>query len=56
MLASTELARHDRSIIACSRHIYMGVVLRGHSVRAHSVQRNASGVAATLQYNRALQS
>ena len=32
MLVSAELARHDHSIIACSRHMHMGVILRVHAV------------------------
>ena len=38
----------DRSIIACSCHVYMGVILRAHSVRGESrIHRNASGEVAT---------
>jgi len=49
MLVSAELARHEHSIIACLRHIYIGVVLRAHYVRGEShIQRNASGVFATV--------
>jgi len=48
MLILEKLARHEHSIIACSRHIYMGAVLRAHSVRGEPrIQRNASGVVAT---------
>jgi len=32
IIVLAEIARHDHSIIACSRHIFMGVVLRAHSV------------------------
>jgi len=33
--------RRDHSIIACSRHVHMGVVLRAHPVRGEShIQRN----------------
>jgi len=47
-LISAELPRHDHSIIACSRHIYMDVVLRAHSVRDEPrIQRNANGEVAT---------
>jgi len=31
--ATMEITFHDRSIIASSRHIYMGVILRAHPVR-----------------------
>jgi len=34
--ATTEITRCDHSMIACSRHLYMGVVLRAHSVRGES--------------------
>jgi len=35
---------HDHCIIACSRHIYMGVVLRTHPVNGEShIQGNDSG-------------
>jgi len=38
----------DHSIIALSRHVYMGVVLRAHPVRGEShIQRNANGEVAT---------
>jgi len=40
--------RSDHFIIACSCHIYMGIILRTHSVRGElRIQRNASGVVAT---------
>jgi len=46
-----EIMRHDHSIIACSRHIYMGVVLRAHSVRGEShIQRSANGEVATAAF------
>ena len=46
--ATVEFPRREHSIIACSCHIYMGVVLRAHSVRGEPrIQRNASGVIAT---------
>jgi len=39
----------NHSIVACSCHGYMGVVLRAHSVRGEPrIQRNASGEVATL--------
>jgi len=31
--ATMEITCHDHPIIACSRHVYMGVVLRTHPVR-----------------------
>ena len=38
----------DHVIIACSRHIYMGVILRAHPVRGEShIQRNANREDAT---------
>jgi len=44
-----EITCHDHSIIACSRHIYMGVVLRVHSVRGERrIQRNANREVATI--------
>jgi len=48
--ATTEITCHDHSIIACSRHIYLGVVLRAHPVRGElHIQRNANGEVATIQ-------
>jgi len=35
--ATIEIMRRNHSTIACSRHIYMGVVLRAHPVRGPSV-------------------
>jgi len=47
-LVSTGTAHHDHSIIACSRHIYMGVILCAHPIRGEShKQRNADGEVAT---------
>jgi len=41
--------RRNHSIVACSRHIYLGIVLRAHPVRGEShVQRNVNGEVATL--------
>jgi len=41
--------RHDHSIIACLHHIYMGVVLRSHSVRGEPhIQHNVNGEVAKL--------
>ena len=31
--ATIEITRRDHSIIACSRHVHIGVILRAHSVR-----------------------
>jgi len=31
--ATIEISRRDNSVIACSRHLYMGVVPQAHSVR-----------------------
>jgi len=44
--APLEITRRDRSVIACSRHVYMGVVLRAHSVRGeptHSTKHQTRG-------------
>jgi len=42
--ATIEITRRDHSIIACSRHIYIGVALRVHPVRGEPhIQRNATG-------------
>jgi len=42
--ATMKFTRRDHSIIACSCRIYMGVVLRAHSVRGElRIQRNANG-------------
>jgi len=51
-VAASNSRDHDHSIIACSRHIYMGVVLRAHPVRGEShIQRNANReVATTLSF------
>jgi len=46
--ARIEITRHDHSVFACSRHIYMGVILRAHPVRGESrIQRNANREVAT---------
>jgi len=46
--ATIEITCHDHCIIACSHHIYMGVVLRAHPVRGESrIQHNANGEVAT---------
>jgi len=42
--ATIEITQRDHSVIACSRHLYMGVVLGAHPVRGElHIQRNASG-------------
>jgi len=47
--ATIEIMRRNHSIIACSHHIYMGVVLRAHLVRGEThIQRNASREVATI--------
>jgi len=47
--ATIEITCHDHSIIACSCHIFMGLVLRLHPVRGEShIQRNANGEVATI--------
>jgi len=52
--ATIEITRHDHSIIACSRHVYMGVVLRAHPVRGEShIQTNANGEVATNKKHKA---
>ena len=46
--ATIEITCHDHSIIACSRHIYLGVVLRAHPGRGEShIYRNSNRKAAT---------
>jgi len=48
--ATIEITCHGHSIlIACSRHVYISIVLRAHSVRGEShIQRNVTGEVATL--------
>jgi len=47
--ATIEITWWDHSIIACSRHKYMGIVVCAHPVRGEShIQRNANREAATL--------
>jgi len=47
--ATIEMTRLDHSIIACSWHAYIGVILRAHAVRGEShIQRNATGEVATI--------
>jgi len=42
----------DHSIIACLHHLYMGVVLRSHSVHGEPrIQRNANGEVATIYFH-----
>jgi len=46
--ATIEITCHDHSVIACSCHVYMDVVVRAHLVRGEShIQCNASGEVAT---------
>ena len=46
--ATIEITWRDHSIIACSCHIYMGVILRAHSVHGEShIQHNANWELAT---------
>ena len=48
MLVSAEITSHDQSVVACSCHLYMGVVLRVHAVHDEShIQRNVSEEVAT---------
>ena len=43
--ATIEITRRDHSVIACSRHVYKGVVLRAHSVRGEPrIQRKTTNV------------
>ena len=47
--ATIEITRRDHSLIACSCHIHMGVILRAHPVCGDShIQCNASGEVATV--------
>jgi len=47
--ANIEITCYDHSLIACSCHLRMGVILRAHAVRGESrIQRNASGEVATV--------
>jgi len=49
MLVSSEITRHEDSIIACSHLVYMGAVLCAHPVRGEShIQRNTNGEVATV--------
>jgi len=51
-LASPEIERHDHSIIALSRHIYMGVVLCAYPVCGEPrIQRNTNREVATAGIN-----
>ena len=48
MITLLIFTRNDRSVNACSRHLYLGVVHRTHPVRGEShIQRNADGEVAT---------
>jgi len=45
------ISNRDHSIIACSRHVYMGVVLRTHPFRGEShIQRNTNGEVTTTPF------
>ena len=47
-----EITRRDHSIIACSRHIYMGVILRAHPICGElHIQCNANREVATSPSN-----
>ena len=47
--ATIEITWQDHSIIACSYHIYMGVILHAHPVRGElHIQRNAKRDVATM--------
>jgi len=47
--ATMEITCHDHPIIACSRHMYMGVILHAHPVRGEPhIQRNANREIATV--------
>ena len=44
-----EIMRHNHSIVACSRHLHISVILRANPVRGESqIQRNANGEVATM--------
>jgi len=43
------ITRRNRSIIACSRHVYMGINLRAYPVRGEShIQRHADREVAAI--------
>jgi len=47
--ATIKITCYDHSIIACPRHIYMGVILHAHPVHGEShIQRNVDGEVTTL--------
>ena len=49
--ATKEITHSAHSIIACSRHMYMGAILRAHPIRGDShIQRNADREVATVLY------
>jgi len=49
--ATIEITCHENSIIACSRHTYMGVVLCTHAVHGDSHnKRDANRMVATMAY------
>jgi len=46
--AILEIMCRNHSVTACSRHVYIGVVLCAHSIRGEPcIQRNASGEVTT---------
>jgi len=48
-----DITRRDHCIIACSHHVYMGVVLRTHPVRGEShIQRQRRGCNAAIPAHR----
>jgi len=54
--ATIEITRGDHSIIACSRHTYVGVILRAHPVRGEShIQRHANPEVSTMVCEIAMQ-
>jgi len=49
--AIVEIMRRNHSVIACSCHIYMGVILRAHPIRGEShIKRNANREVALVGY------
>jgi len=49
--ATIEITCHDHSIVACSRHLHMGGILRAHPFRGEShIQPNANREVATQPY------
>ena len=49
--ATIEITRQDHSIIACSRHMYNGVILHAHPIRGESHnQHNTTEEVATEEW------